>query len=110
MNSNKLCSGGEAELLAAEIANNLGIKHCRKLVITMEHDKLFTVEAILYPEIDGLKNIVPVMKKFNLQVVEVADTSEFGNEYDSFDFKKRSINETEGSDIIVKESEIADAE
>ncbi len=50
--------------IGKEIADALGIKHCRKLDIRI--DKLVTVEAEFFPEIDGIKQLVPILKRFEL--------------------------------------------
>ena len=52
--------------ICKEIANALGIKHCRKLDIRMRIDEIVTVEAEFFPEIDGIKQLVPILKKFEL--------------------------------------------
>lgn len=52
--------------LGKEIADALGIKHCRKLDIRMRMDEIVTVEAEFFPEIDGIKQLVPILKKFEL--------------------------------------------
>ena len=52
--------------IGKEIANALGIKHCRKLDIHMRMNELVTVEAEFFPEIDGIKQLVPILKRFEL--------------------------------------------
>ncbi len=49
-----------------EIADALGIKHCRKLDIRMRVDEIVTIDAEFYPEIDGIKQLVPILKEFVL--------------------------------------------
>lgn len=49
-----------------DIAEALGIKHCRKLVLRMEVNEPVIVEAEYYPEKDGLKALVPILKQFML--------------------------------------------
>ena len=52
--------------IGKEIADALGIKHCRKLDIRMRMDEIVTVEAEFFPEIDGIKQLVPILKRFEL--------------------------------------------
>ncbi|GAG97002.1 unnamed protein product [marine sediment metagenome] len=54
------------DTVCKEIADALGIKHCRKLDIRMRWDEIITIEAEFYPEIDGVKQLVPILKKFRL--------------------------------------------
>lgn len=52
--------------IGKEIADALGIKHCRKLDIHIHTDEIVTVEAEFYPEIDGIKQLVPILKRYEL--------------------------------------------
>lgn len=52
--------------IGKEIADALGIKHCRKLDIRIRTDEIVTVEAEYYPEIDGVKQLLPILKKYEL--------------------------------------------
>jgi len=49
-----------------EIADALGIKYCRKLDIHFRMGAIATVEAEFYPEIDGVKQLLPIFKKYEL--------------------------------------------
>ena len=49
-----------------EIADALGIKHCRKLDIHIPLKGVVTIEAEFYPEIDGVKQLLPILKKYEL--------------------------------------------
>ncbi len=52
--------------VCTEICEALGLKHVRKLNLHMGIDEIVTVEAEFYPEIDGVKQLVPILKKFEL--------------------------------------------
>ncbi len=56
--------------LGKEIADALGLKHCRMINIHLEHDRIAIVTAEFYPEIDGVKQFPPILKKFNLVAIE----------------------------------------
>ena len=49
-----------------DIAEALGIKYCRSLTIKMRLDSIVTVEAEFFPEIDGMKQLEPILKKYKL--------------------------------------------
>lgn len=49
-----------------EIAEALGIKHCRSLTIKIRLDSIVTVEAEFFPEIDGVQQLKPIFKKYKL--------------------------------------------
>jgi len=49
-----------------EIADALGIKHCRSLTIKMRLESIVTIEAEFYPEIDGMKQLSPIFKRYKL--------------------------------------------
>lgn len=57
-----------------EISDVLGLKHVRKLIIHMEVGKIVTVEAEFYPEVDGIRQLPAILKRFNL--VEEAEAGE----------------------------------
>ena len=59
-----------------EIAEALGIKHCRKLDIRMRMDEIVTIEAEFFPEIDEIKQLVPILKKFELVEKKPEDLNE----------------------------------
>jgi len=52
--------------IGKEIADALGIKHCRKLDIRIRTDEIVTIEAEFFPEIDGIKQLEPIFKKYEL--------------------------------------------
>ena len=52
--------------IGKEIADALGIKHCRKLDIHIPLKEIVTVEAEFFPEIDGVKQLLPILKKYKL--------------------------------------------
>lgn len=52
--------------IGKEIADALGIKHCRKLDIHISLKEFVTIEAEFYPEIDGVKQLLPVLKRYEL--------------------------------------------
>ena len=56
---------------AKEICDALGLKHVRKLDIHMAINEVMTVTAEYFPEVDGVKQFIPVLKKFEL--VEIKD-------------------------------------
>jgi hypothetical protein len=60
---NGMSEGGK---LAKEICDSFGLKHVRSLTMHMPHVGLFDVTAEFYPEIDGIRQIVPILKKFEL--------------------------------------------
>lgn len=72
-----------------EIAEALGIKHCKKLDIRMRLDEIVTVEAKFYPEIDGVKQLEPIFKKYEL----VERTEEYGLDGDKTPVPKNFVNE-----------------
>ena len=56
--------------LTFEICEALGLKHVRKLDIHFAFDEMATVTAEFYPEIDGVKQMAPILKKFRLEAIE----------------------------------------
>jgi hypothetical protein len=60
----------EGGRLANEICDAFGLKHVRDLKIHMPHNGIFTVTAEFYPEIDGVKQFTPILKKFRLEAIE----------------------------------------
>jgi len=55
-----------SEKICKEICDALGLKHVKKLDIHMAVDKIVTGEAVFYPEVDGVRQIVPILRKFEL--------------------------------------------
>ena len=75
--------------IGKEIADALGIKHCRKLVIHIPLKEIVTVEAEFYPEIDGVKQLLPILKRFEL----VDKSEEYGMDGDKIPAPKNFVNE-----------------
>ena len=65
------------DLLAKEICDVLGLKHVRKLDIHMAYDEIITVTAEFFPEVDGVKQFIPILKKFELVEKKPEDLNEF---------------------------------
>lgn len=81
----------EGGMLAKEICDAFGLKHVRRLDFHMAHNEIFTVTAEFYPEIDGVRQAVPILKKFELVPIKdeygtdgekVSPPSTFMNECD----------------------------
>lgn len=53
--------------LGLEIANALGIKRCKSIEIKIACNEITTVKAEFYPEIDGVKQLVPIFKEYELK-------------------------------------------
>ena len=66
MNNLVACSGRNGEKLAIEICDALGLKHVKRLDIHIAKNEIFTVVAEIYPEIDGVKQLPAILKKFEL--------------------------------------------
>ena len=60
--------------LAKEICDALGIKNCKRLDLHMAYDEIFTATVEFYPEIDGIEQMVPILKKFKLVAIEDEDS------------------------------------
>ena len=52
--------------ICKQIADSLGIKHCKRLSINFVYNELVKVTAEFYPEIDGVKQFPAILKEFNL--------------------------------------------
>jgi len=52
--------------LCEDICNALGLKHVIILDLHMGINESVTVTAKFYPEIDGIRQLIPIMKKFEL--------------------------------------------
>ena len=52
--------------IGKQIADALGIKYCRKLDIHIPLSGIVTVETEFFPEIDGVKQLEPIFKKYKL--------------------------------------------
>lgn len=63
--------GGKSPV-CKEICDALGLKHVRKLDIHMAYDKVVTIEAELFPEENGMRQLVSILKKYHL--LEVKET------------------------------------
>lgn len=82
-------SGSEGGKLAKEICDAFGLKHVVDLKIHMVSKGLFTLEAKMYMDKDGAKQLPAIMKKFELvPIVDLEDTTTLGQEIETFDFKK----------------------
>lgn len=88
-----------SDKICKEICDMIGLKHARKLNIYMETGKPITAEAEFYPEIDGVRQIVPVLRKLQLipmsEDVELdksmigdcaADTTALGDKHEHLNF------------------------
>ncbi|HUU40863.1 MAG TPA: hypothetical protein VMW42_07980 [Desulfatiglandales bacterium] len=92
-----------AEKICKEVCDALGLKHVRKLDLHMEVDKVVTCEAVFYPEEDGVKQIIPILGKFELipvgsTVEEINDEYDgavdvtcLGDKYEQFELKKKEV-------------------
>lgn len=84
-----IAGGIEGEVYAKEICDALGLKHVKRLVITMGHEEVFTVEAEMYMEIDGVKQLPAIIKHFELvPKVEIEDVSAMGDTTDHYQTKE----------------------
>lgn len=54
------------QVIEKEICDALGLRNVSKLDIHFEVGKIATCEAVFMPEIDGVKQLVPILKKFEL--------------------------------------------
>ena len=50
----------------SKIADVLGLKRCRRLTLKLEVGTPITVEAEIYPEVDGVMQLEPILKQFTL--------------------------------------------
>lgn len=55
-----------ADKIGKEIADIFGLKHVRRIDIHIAHHAIVTVTAEFYPEIDGVKQLVPILKRYEL--------------------------------------------
>jgi len=63
-----------ADKIGAEMADALGLKHCRRIDIQIKAKKIVTVTAEFYPEVDGIMQFPAMLKKFKL--VPIPDPEE----------------------------------
>lgn len=63
-----------SDKICKEICGALKLKYARKLNIYMETGKSITAEVEFYPEIDGVRQLVPILRK--LQLVPISDDIE----------------------------------
>jgi len=56
--------------IGKEIADALGLKHCTSLDIHIHKDKFVTATATFNPEIEGMKQIYTILKKFHLTEID----------------------------------------
>jgi len=55
-----------ADKIGGEIANALGLKHVRRLDLHVTMGEIVTVTVVFYPEIDGVKQLMPILQKYEL--------------------------------------------
>jgi len=69
-------------MIAKEICDALGLKHATRLDFHMAVDDIATVTAVFYPEVDGVKQLPAIMKKFKLVPIddEAIETTEIGDQ------------------------------
>jgi hypothetical protein len=58
------------EQIAKAICDALGLKHCYRMVITLEMKTIPTVEVTFHPEADVLGAAAPLFEKFKLVPIE----------------------------------------
>lgn len=56
-----------ADKIGGEIADIFGLKHVRQIDIHIARHDVVTVTAEFYPEIDGVKQLLPILKKYELR-------------------------------------------
>ena len=56
--------------IVLEICEALGLKHVSMLNIHFALNKITTVTAKFYPEVDGIKQIPAIIKKYRLRIDE----------------------------------------
>ena len=85
---------GGTNSVCKEICDALGLKHVLKLDFHMEVNSIVTVEAKVYPEVDGVRQLIPILKKCKLvtlseeeipisQKDDLVNTTELGDEFES---------------------------
>lgn len=52
--------------ICLEIVEAFGIKHCRSLQINMRFDEIVTIKAEFFPEINGIKQLLPIFEEYEL--------------------------------------------
>lgn len=55
-----------SDMVGKEICDALGLKHVRKMDIHFECHKTVIVDVEYFPEIDGVKQIAAIFRKFEL--------------------------------------------
>jgi len=70
-----------SDKLCKEVCDALGLKHVRELDLHMKGGRIVTCEAVFYPEKDGIKQIIPIFRKFELVPIG-SPVEETNNEYD----------------------------
>ncbi|PKN20888.1 MAG: hypothetical protein CVU71_03665 [Deltaproteobacteria bacterium HGW-Deltaproteobacteria-6] len=53
-----------------ELADNFGLKHVRNLQINIPRDGIVTITAEIYPEIDGVRQLLTTIKKYRLEEIQ----------------------------------------
>lgn len=56
--------------LCAEIASAFGLKNCRRCTVYMEVNKAVTIEAEVYPDEQELRDVVLILKKYQIIAVD----------------------------------------
>lgn len=59
---------GKDELMA--LVEHFGLKHCRHITVDIQLDGLVVVTAEIYPEIDGVRQLEAIMKRYHLKEIE----------------------------------------
>ena len=76
-----------------EICEALGLpKHCRSLELNMRYDSLATVKVEYYPEEEGIRRLIPILKKYYLLEIQetkkkAVETTAMADEIRSFAVK-----------------------
>lgn len=56
----------DGNMIGKEIADMFGIKHCKHLQIDLAKNQAVTIIAEFYPEIDGVKQCLAILKRYEL--------------------------------------------
>lgn len=71
-----------------EMCDVFGLKHVRELTINFKAGEIATVTAEFYPTVDNIRQVVPILRRFNLIPNENEDSTievnERGNKHTSF--------------------------
>jgi hypothetical protein len=72
--------------LCVEIIDALGLKNVRRLDLHMDVGEMVTVTAECFPEVDGMKRLPAILRKFEL-VEMPEDVTVIGDEFVSYQMK-----------------------